>query len=58
MRAMVYHGPGHATLTDVPDPELTREADANPETFGLAMRLGGRERELPTSAPGRTRAVL
>jgi alcohol dehydrogenase len=28
MRAMVYHGPGHATLTEVPDPELTHEADA------------------------------
>jgi alcohol dehydrogenase len=27
MRAMVYHKPGHATLTDVPDPEITHEAD-------------------------------
>jgi alcohol dehydrogenase len=28
MRAMVYHGPGHAALSDVPDPEMTHEADA------------------------------
>ncbi len=28
MRAMVYHRPGHATLTDAPDPEMTHEADA------------------------------
>ncbi len=28
MRAMVYHRPGQATLTDVPDPEMTHEADA------------------------------
>jgi alcohol dehydrogenase len=28
MRAMVYHRPGNATLTDVPDPEMTHEADA------------------------------
>jgi alcohol dehydrogenase len=27
MRAMVYHRPGHATLTEVPDPEMTHEAD-------------------------------
>ena len=28
MRAMVYHEPGHAALTDVADPEMTHEADA------------------------------
>ena len=28
MRAMVYHRPGHAALTDVRDPEMTHEADA------------------------------
>jgi alcohol dehydrogenase len=28
MRAMVYHKPGHATLAEVPDPEMTHEADA------------------------------
>ena len=28
MRAMVYHGPGRVALTDVPDPEMTHEADA------------------------------
>jgi alcohol dehydrogenase len=28
MRAMVYHRPGHATLSEVADPEMTHEADA------------------------------
>jgi alcohol dehydrogenase len=27
MRAMVYHGPGQAALSDVPDPEITDDAD-------------------------------
>ena len=28
MRAMVYHGPGKTALADVPDPEITDDADA------------------------------